>query len=121
MLSSNQMDNVKNIILLTEEFFSNNVSNFDIQISKNSANFYIDCLVYKSFWVRLNLADIEKGGVFSIDVSIGKMTPLYALIENPESLKLNFDSQSIKLNFEKLNSYLLLRMTDEQKRKYHLI
>lgn len=121
MLLNNQMDNIKNIILLTEEFFANNVSNFNIETFEDSQDFYIDCLVYRSFWIRLNLADVEKGGVFSIDVSIGKITPLYALIENAESLELNFDKQSIKNNFEILNSYLLWRMTDNQKKTYHFL
>ncbi|MBC1705447.1 hypothetical protein JL739_12870 [Listeria welshimeri] len=121
MLTNNKMENTKNVIKLVEEYFSSSVSSFQVETEEDAQEFFIDCLIYRSYWIQLSLTDVEKGGVFNIDVSIGKNTALYSLIENGEDLSIYFDKDSVYKNLTILDNYLKWRMTDEQKRTFNIL
>jgi len=121
MLSNDRMINIKFVITLVETYFNKNVTAFYVMPNDNEEDFYIECIVYQSFFVSFSLADIPKGGMFSTYVGIGKRTiGLSLLIDNMENLPFSFTEESINKNLDILNEYLIWRMTDNQKRSFNI-
>lgn len=120
MLSNNLMDNINKVIQLTKEYFGENVTCFFVTPEDNELNFAIECLVYRSFLVRFTLGDVQKGGVFGIDISIGeKMFNLEILIH--EDISIDFTDKDIRDNLKILDNYLQWRMTDSQKSTFGIL
>lgn len=121
MLTNNRIENAKKIISLVREYYGDNVTSFYQTNLDNGEDFFIECLIYRSFLVRFSLGDIPKGGVFDVSVDIGgKIFGLYTLTLYKNDISLSFTKESIIKNLDILNEYLIWRMTDSQKKTFNI-
>lgn len=121
MLSSDRMINIQKVIDLTKKYFGRDVSAFYVTPSDNGEDFYIECLVYRSFLVSFTLGDIPKGGIFHASIATGgKMFSLQLLTSDDVNPPIAFTEESINNNLDILNDCLIWRMTDSQKRSFNI-
>ena len=122
MLSSDWRENDDFLIRIVKNYFGENAYGFISHSLDNGQDFFCECQIYRMFFVRFSLGDIQEGGVLGVDVYIGDWpVDLETLTDWDENISVNFSVESIQKTLKVLDEYLQWRMTDTQKKTYGLI